>query len=440
MKINKYKNFKYESIIIQTFILSILLFALDCKAQCPTSKYGLIPVWPQNWTNTDKTNWYQMMYSKGNGFTQLNFTWAEAQNLMDHGQIRAYVDYVKSLKSTYNLKIHLSLKNPSTYVNYVPAAFTGLNFEDTTLTNAYFEFATNLIDSFATTVDYFSIGVESDIYFKDHPEEIDEFVTLFSNISDYVHLNYPSIKISTAVTYIYGIEINDTIWQSTKNFSDVLCITYWPLNNDFTVISTAISDISSDMNTLLQKAGSKPIVIKEVGFPSSSLTNSSEIMQRNFIEELFWQTMYKPQIEGVELQFLADFNSSSVNYWANFYQVNSPIFEGYVGSLGLMDTLGTHKLAYTTYLQMLDTLCTISNIADNPKSVKLIMYPNPVNSFVTVNTEKKCLIEIYTITGSRIISTYEKNINLAHFAPSVYLILVKDEFGKKLIMDKLVKY
>lgn len=400
--------------IFQTiYIIIVLLCAIvESKSDCPASKYGIIPVWPSTWTNSDKTNWYQLMYSKGNGFIQTSLTWIEVDNLINSKQLTTYVNYIKDLKANYNLKYHLSIKNPATNVNHVPSEYTGMNFRDTVLKNAYYQFAKRLIDSFANVVDYLSVGVESDFYFKNHPNEIEEFTELFSSISDYVHLNYPKIKISSAITFIYGIKTNDTLWQSIKDFSDVLCITYWPLKNDFTVISTAITDIATDMNTLIQKAGLKPIIIKEWGFPSSKLVNSSDLIQSNFVKEMFRQTINKPQIEGVEWTFLADFNSSTINSWSSFYQINSDEFKGYVGSLGLMDTLGITKPAYTAYLEMMDSVCLVSSIVELAENTSLIT-PNPSSEFIDINIERcaklqKCStseIQIYNTLGECVMNT-----------------------------------
>lgn len=401
-------------IYLITIIYQLFYCSSDLIAQCPISKYGLIPVWPQGWTNADKNNWYQLMRSKGNGLTQLNFTWAEADSIINAGQLSTYVNYIANLKAIYNLKFHLSIKNPSTGVNYVPQAYAGMNFEDTIFTNAYFQFAKTLINSFTAVTDYLSVGVEADIYFNNHPNELNGFADLYHNISDYVHTNYPNIKISSAVTFENGIVLNDTLWQLTKNYSDNLCITYWPIKNDFTVKSTAVSDIDSNLNTLIQKSETKSILIKECGFPSSTITNSSDSMQADFLKEMFLQTMNKSEIEGIEWQFLADFNSSMVNYWVNFYQYNTPEFIGYISSLGLMDTLGIAKPAYDMFLQMMDSVCSVTEIDQNeiynfPDEFKLFQnYPNPFNSSTTIRffvpRQANIKLVVYDVLGKEVVT------------------------------------
>ena len=395
-----------------TILFQLFYWSSDLKAQCPISKYGLIPVWPQGWTNADKNNWYQLMRSKGNGLTQLNFTWAEADSIINAGQLSTYVNYISILKAAYDLKFHLSIKNPSTGVNYVPPAYAGMNFEDTVFTNAYFQFAKTLINSFANVTDYLSVGVEADIYFNNHPNELAGFADLFNNISNYVDASHPNIKISSAVTFENGIVLNDTLWQLTKKYSDNLCITYWPINNDFTVKSTAVSDIASNINTLIQKSETKPIIIKECGFPSSTITNSSDSMQADFLKEMFLQTMNKSEIEGLEWQFLADFDSATVNYWVNFYQYNTPEFIGYISSLGFMDTLGTAKPVYNIFLQMMDSVCSVTDIDQNeiynfPDEFKLFQnYPNPFNPGTTISWQSPVgsylTIKIFDVLGKEL--------------------------------------
>ena len=426
---------------IKIFMIICLIInsIIDVKAQCPTSKYGIVPVWPQEWSYTDKANWYQMMSDKGAGYSHSILTWPELEDIQSNGQLSAFVNSIANLKNDYDLKYHLLIRNPSTTVNPVPVAYTGLNFEDTVLTNAFYDFATEIIDSFAVVLDYLTIGGESDIYFYTYPNEIDEYVNLLSDIASYVHSNYPSIKFATVLTFEHGIQTNDTLWQLTKNFSDMLAITYWPLNSDFTIIPTAVNDVENNIADLLIAADSKPVIIKESGLPSSTVLNSSETIQAQFVEELFHQTMNLNQIEIVGWDFLADFDKASVDYWVNFQQIYTPEFRAYTETLGLMDTLGNPKPAYNTYLQMMDTVCMQTTVIQTEHNININIYPNPANNILNVEYNKEFIMEIYNITGKKVLTSNFKQTNISGLNSATYIILIKSKDGKLLKSKKIIK-
>lgn len=48
--------------IVLFFLTSTPL--ITSSDQCPKSKFGIVPVWPQAWTSPDKENWYQEMSEK----------------------------------------------------------------------------------------------------------------------------------------------------------------------------------------------------------------------------------------------------------------------------------------------------------------------------------------------------------------------------------------
>lgn len=411
---------------------------IDVNAQCPSTKYGIVPVWPQDWLYTDKENWYQMMSNKGMGYSHSIHTWPGLEDIQDNGQLSLYVDYIAHLKNDYGFKFHLLIRNPSVTFNDVPSAYAGLTFEDIVLIDAFYDFAIEMVDSFAIVLDYLTIGGESDIYWEIYPNGMTNYVNLLSDIADYVHSNYPSIKFATTLTFEHGIKTNDTLWQLTKNFSDVLSVTYWPLDNNFMVPPTVIDDVSDDIQDLLFAAESKQIIIKESGLPSSSMLNSSETLQAQFVEELFQQTVDIDQIEIVGWDFFADYDKASVDYWVNFQQIYTPEFRSYMETLGLVDTLGNQKPAYNTYLQMLDTICSQTAVNQIEQDTKINVYPNPVNGIINVEYDKEFIMEIFDLTGKKVLTSNLKQTNISILKPATYIILIKSNDGKLLKSKKII--
>ncbi len=68
---------------------------------------------------------------------------------------------------------------------------------------------------------------------------------------------------------------------------------------------------------------------------------------------------------------------------------------------------------------------------------KLItVYPNPANDFITLKNipEGRCLVSIYSITGSKITSLYvsgdDQQINVSNFSKGLYLLKVNNQVSK----------
>lgn len=202
----------------------------------------------------------------------------------------------------------------------------------------------------------------------------------------------------------------------TKDFSDMLSITYWPLFEDFTVMPTAIEDVENNIAALLTAAENKPVVIKEAGLPTSAVTNSSEKLQAQFIEELFRQTMHVDRVEIVGWDFLADFDRANVEYWVNFQGIDTPEFRAYIGSIGLLDTLGNPKQGYDAYLRMLNLVCNQTSVGNSssrndltihPRQFKLFQnHPNPIDTFThikySIHQPNHVSIKIFNVLGEHV--------------------------------------
>lgn len=436
---------KRDKILISVFYIFLLLItSINLNAQETKTKYGIVPVWPQGWNNAEKEEWFQTMSDKGMGYLHTILTWAQIDEMNRSGGLSDYINYIQHLKYNYGFKYHFLLRNPSTTVNPVPEYFNGMNFENSRLTDSLYSVIIKTLNQFGTAIDYFSVGGESDIYFAAYPEEIDEFSTLLEKTAEYVHNNYPRMKFSTVLTFEHGVLDNDTLWQLTKDFSDVLNVTYWPLNPDFTVINTAIEDVETNLQLLLNAAGEKMLVIKESGLPSDIAAGGSPELQDKFVREMFLQTMNIDQIEIVGWDFLADFDNEQTEYWINFQQIYTPQFRAYIRSLGLTDTLGNAKPGYNTYLNLMDSIYSITSverISLNDESAGFSFYPNPVKEYLYINPNKAASIveiKVYSILGEEILSLKNPvKINVTDLPAGIYFL--KSISDNSITVNKFLK-
>jgi len=431
-------NNHFRKIII--YLLLIISLSDNSGAQCPATKYGIVPVWPVNWTYTDKENWYQMMHDKGMGYFHSIYTWQDLEQIQNNGLLSAVIDYFIHIKEDYEFKHHLLIRNPAITFNAVPPDYLGMTYSDTAMTNAFYDFCIETVDSFAMVLDYLTIGGEADGYFAVYPEQLHDYVNVLSDVADYVHTNYPSIKFATTLTFLHGVMENDTLWQLTKDFSDMLSVTYWPLEPDFMVMPSAVTGIEGHISDLIAAADDKPVIIKESGLPSATLLNSSEAMQEQFAAELFYQTMNEDQIEIVGWDFLADFDSITLDQLVIQHQIYTPEFRAYIGTLGLMDTTGNPKPAYNTYLQIMDSLCNSLSIEQNEENTgeDIFFYPNPANSRFMIETVKDCRVKMFDCHGRLVLEEKDTRIiDITHLTDGIYFLRI--ESYDRVQIKKIIK-
>lgn len=431
---HKYLNlWKTQAMIKQIFLVFAFVASIMSQSfsQCIPSKYGIVPVWPSNWGQQDKNDWWQEMSNHGMGYIHTIDTWRGFQELADSGKLTEFKDNIELLKSTYGFdKYNLLFQNPATYVNPMPPLYCGSPLTDTAVSNTMYRFVTMLLDTMHTVVDYFTFGGEADVYFKIHPEQMDSFVSLASRISNYIDQNYPSIQFGVTLTFRYGIQTDQTLWNKVKGFTDILVVTYWPINADYMVNPSDIDSVQANINDLIIAAEGKQIIIKESGLPTHDSLNSDENLQTKFIRKTFEYTAGIDQIEVVGFDFLADFSTEMIQYYQNFYLNWDNDMRWYFESIGLMDTLGNPKPAYPVYIEMLDSVCALNPIAEIEKPQKPIMYPNPCSDIINIKlppgwADVKCMIldsQGRTVSTKTLLNDKENCISVLEFAAGIYYI------------------
>lgn len=67
------------------------------------------------------------------------------------------------------------------------------------------------------------------------------------------------------------------------------------------------------------------------------------------------------------------------------------------------------------------------------------IYPNPVKDIITVKSNVLFTMEIYDLTGKKILTSKTKHTNISSINTGMYIILIKDKYNRLIKFDKLVK-
>jgi hypothetical protein len=130
-----------------------------------------------------------------------------------------------------------------------------------------------------------SIGNEVDIYLGVDAALWKQYQTFYKDISVYARSIRPGLRIGVKGTYNGLVDYASDHLEAINQSSDVIMMTYYPLNGDFTVEDPAV--VASDFEAITSKYADRQIFIMEAGYPSSSDCDSSEAKQAEFIRQVF---------------------------------------------------------------------------------------------------------------------------------------------------------
>jgi len=203
-------------------------------------------------------------------------------------------------------------------------------------------------------ISYLSIGNEVDAYLRAHPTEWDHYKAFYNDAVQYVHGIDPDIKVGVTGTFDGAVLQSPSELLSLNDMSDVIILTYYPLEADGEGMITARDpdDVSDDFTQMLSVAGEKKLILQEVGYPASETNLSSEAMQAEFVHHVFsaWKTA-GARIPFLNFFLLHDFTQSMCDGFGGYYGLpGNTSFKTFLCSLGLRKDDGTARLAWGTLL------------------------------------------------------------------------------------------
>jgi len=248
------------------------------------------------------------------------------------------------------IPVNLSLQTINTNQKEVPSDLQAVNFDDPVMIS---RFKTLLDFVFAeipnVTLNSLAIGNEIDAYLVTDAQKWAQYQNFYTEVSAYARTKQPGLKIGTKATYAGITSYAQNELLAMNALSDVVMVTYYPLNSDFTVKAPGV--VATDFSTLVALYPADPIYMMEVGYPSGALCNSSESLQSDFVREVFeaWDT-YNTQIQFISFTWLTDLSGQYVQDLGTYYGLSDPIFLEYLGTIGLRtySGTGTDKQAFST--------------------------------------------------------------------------------------------
>lgn len=242
----------------------------------------------------------------------------------------------------------------------LPADLSSLPFDNPSTINRF----KSLIDNLSTLpslsrVSHILIGNEVDGYLSSNPAELTAFSTFYQEAINEIHIKMPLVKVGTILTFSSVVN-NPAIFNALSPASDFICYTYYP-TNDATPNwqMRPPSDAIADINLMAQKAGNKSFAFTEIGYPSSSENHSSEILQKQFVENMFDALRHYKEDGKLEFIFyhgLYDYPTGFCSQYAQSQNIDSAYLCGFMNNLGLKNyATGVPKQSWNTFVNKLAT-------------------------------------------------------------------------------------
>ena len=158
-----------------------------------------------------------------------------------------------------------------------------------------------------------------------------------------------------------------------------------------------------------------------------SATNSSLLNQWHHIVTTYDAAQNaKMYIDGV---LVSNLNRPNWNTASNTYLYLGDRFASNNGNfLGLLDDLKIYNYALSQAdVTSLYTSNTLSSQNFNPNNLEVSLYPNPANDILNIETALDIKsVEVYNIQGQKVMSSNQKQINVADLAAGMYMVRIED--------------
>ncbi len=233
----------------------------------------------------------------------------------------------------------------------IPADLASLAFDDPVMISRFNQLLDTLHQRMASTqLRYLLIGNEVDNYFSQHPEEWSAYTRFCVAARAHARSLWGnSLLVGSETTLGASIGVNHQPIDSLHAAMDMVCLTYYPLNNDFSM--EPVAQMNVDMETMFAMHPHQQILLQEFGYATSAVCGGSEAAQADFVHQTFtcWDK-HETQMVYLAFLWLNDLSDAESQAVTAYYGLNAtPVeqkFTAYIRSLGLCNNDGSAKQGF----------------------------------------------------------------------------------------------
>jgi len=289
---------------------------------------------------------FTLAYNAGARGQYLFFTWSTLEPQAGVYNFRELDDATQQLLSFGYQQFLLNIAVVNTIPKETPRDLVGVGFNTPQMKERFHA----LLDALRPHLDrrfvYLSVGNEVDGYLAADAAAWQAYKDFYEDTLRYIHQTLPGIKVG--VTVMFGGAVGSAAANITNltSASDVYILTYYPPTQGTS--SAAPQAPRTDFPRMVALARGRPVILQEVGYPSSPVLSSSEADQAQFVSTVFdaWQAQ-GATIPFLNFFLLHDLTDATVNDLLGYYGLPpDPNFFAFLRTLGLRRVDGSAKPAW----------------------------------------------------------------------------------------------
>ncbi len=288
----------------------------------------------------------------GAAVTPMSLFWDEVETAPHEYHVKAgWVKMADRYYPSVGMKVALTIGVLDTTADRRPPDLRGKPYDDPEVIKRF----DALLDHIAARAPHLklaslSIGNEIDGVLRHHPESWAQYAAFFQKTSAHSRSLWPGVPVGAKVMFSGAQAYPDRL-RPIWNASDAVMLTYYPLNDDFTVRAPDV--VAKDFDRMVDLAAGRPIYLLEAGYPSSKACDSSEEKQAEFVRQVFraWDA-HASAMPLVIFFTLTDLSPVMTRKYQGYYGVRGAAFGEFLHTLGVRTWPGNgrDKLAYRVLL------------------------------------------------------------------------------------------
>ncbi|MGH7949635.1 MAG: hypothetical protein ACREQF_10450, partial [Candidatus Binataceae bacterium] len=346
-------NAKTGAAIVLLLVAAVLAPASSAFGQAQrVVAIAPVPAVPYPYTQEKLEKALDLARSAGVTGDQLFSTWSALEPSPGVYNLTDLQNGIAVLGGSFGWKLEVTIAVLNTTVRETPADLSAIAFDDSTMLQRMHALIDHIVPLFNSNVEYVAIGNEVDIYLANHPSEWNAYRTFYEDAAAYLRSLAPDVEAGVTTTFglANGSELANVAALNTN--SDVVIFTYYPLTDSTTIVGADAP--LADFPRMVQLAGGKPVVLQEVGLPSSLRNGSSAKKQARFVRNVFtaWNNV------GTSIPFLSyfcmhNFSQELCTELIDYYGVSDPTgrFRAFLCTLGLRTANSKPKAGWKAFVR-----------------------------------------------------------------------------------------
>jgi len=300
-------------------------------------------------TAQDYTNAFDLAYNAGVRAQFFSYTWKQLEPQAGTYNLQDLTNGINFVTGRGFKQILLGIQVLNTVPKETPPDLLAVGFDTPQMKNRFHALLDAIRPSLKPEVKYISIGNEVDGYLSAHPAEWQTYKEFYEDALAYIHQTMPGIKVGVTVMFGGAVGPAAANVASLTSSSDAYILTYYPLGDGFKPYGSQAP--ISDFPRMVGLAGTRPVILQEVGYPSATLLDSSESEQAQFVTNVFqtWQAQGS-KIAFLNYFMLHDFTEQMCQDFTIYYGFPDANFEAYLCTLGLRRVTGAAKASWQAFV------------------------------------------------------------------------------------------